>query len=75
MRAARVAADDQRLAVFQAADNLGSMTAALGAELRRLRRLRRFGLWRLTVMDHNVIYSRNVVAKTDQPTDFPLTGG
>ena len=37
MRAARVAADDQRLPVFQAADRLGSMTAAFGAELRRLR--------------------------------------
>jgi hypothetical protein len=71
MRAARVAADDQRLAVFQAADNLGSMTAALGAELWGLRR---FGLWKLTVMDHNVIYSRNVVAKTEQPTDSQLTG-
>ena len=59
MSAARVAADDQRLAVFEPADHLRPMAAALRTELRR----RWFGLFGSSVMNHDVIYRRNVFAK------------
>ena len=56
--AAGVAADDQRFPIFETADDLGAMTAALRAELRRLGLL--FGM---SVVNHNVICSRNAIAK------------
>jgi hypothetical protein len=62
MRAARVAADDERLPVFEAPDDLRSMTAALRAELGRLGVS---GPFDLTVVNHDVVYSRNVVARSE----------
>jgi hypothetical protein len=59
MGSAGVAADDQRLAVLEAADHLRPMAAALRTELRG----RWFGLFGSSVMNHDVIYSRNVIAK------------
>jgi hypothetical protein len=61
MRAAGVAANDQRFAVLEAADDLGAVTAALPAQLRRLR----LGL-RMSVVNHDVVLGRNVVAKLEQ---------
>ena len=62
MRAARVAADDERFPVLEAADDLRPMTAALRAELRRHGL---FGSFGVAVMNHNVVYSRNVVARSE----------
>lgn len=59
MGSAGVAADDQRPAVLEAANHLRPMAAALRAELRRCG----FELFGSSVMNHDVIYSRNVIAK------------
>jgi hypothetical protein len=58
MRATGVASHDQRAAVVKPSNDLSAMAAALRADRRR----RLDGELVATVMNHNVIYSRNVFA-------------
>jgi hypothetical protein len=70
MRAARVAADDERFPILEAADDLRPMTAALRAELGRHAW---FWLFKTTIVNHNVVFNRNYGARSEHESSCSVT--